>query len=489
MSESEASYSAMPEVQSFTGEPETADGTGQPPDSLQVVAGSNIVLTWNVCDAPGGVELTDPAAGPQTFAAGTNTATVTPAQEDQDYSLVAISGEQRSEVARVHVSTHAPDAVVSAHAAVRPAMQSSADTWSGVLQSTLFASPEMKAWAADPDAKPIKKGSPAPLIRAVRGALRALSTATGAAQKSYGSGVGESWYGAVTDAVKAFQTDHQGDDLSSFGVTGPSVNGQVDRASAIAIDQALAKSQYPLLYPAVTISASELYPDGAQIPELARRAIEVLRTWEKDQVPYSTKDAGNTGSPYVSSVGFGGKWWFFGTGSATCSPSTVAAIFWACGGMYNGKHIAHDPAWNDAYSRWQITVSRDAQPDGCTGAVEALGMGAALRLTPDEIAAAKGDGDRLVRTQVNKLRPGDLVQGWKYAAGDTNALHAPGAGHSFFITSVASPDENGDVPGFNILTANSGSKHAPGCVSEKTRKWDDWQDVRIARFFKIDGES
>jgi len=105
-------------VESFTGEMENGEGYAQLPNSLQVTIGSSVSLSWEVSDADS-VELTDPAAGaPLQFSADTSSTTVTPQSEEQDYVLVALSGGQRSAPSRVHVSTHAPDFVVSAHAFV-----------------------------------------------------------------------------------------------------------------------------------------------------------------------------------------------------------------------------------------------------------------------------------------------------------------------------------------------------------------------------------
>jgi len=106
---------AAPGIVSFSGAAQDGE-SGQAPDSLQVVVSTPIVLTWQVSNAPDGVELTDPASGPQDLAAGTSSATVVPTADEQDYVLVAIAGQSRSTPATVHVSTHAAGDAVSAHA-------------------------------------------------------------------------------------------------------------------------------------------------------------------------------------------------------------------------------------------------------------------------------------------------------------------------------------------------------------------------------------
>jgi len=112
---------SRPTVDSFTGAPKEEDNADHLPDSLQIEAGKTVVLSWQVSNAPDGVELTDPAqSDPQKLDASTSSTEVTPQKEAQDYSLVALSGEQRSEAKTVHVSTHAEGHVYSPHAAVLP---------------------------------------------------------------------------------------------------------------------------------------------------------------------------------------------------------------------------------------------------------------------------------------------------------------------------------------------------------------------------------
>ena len=111
----------VPTVDSFTGAPKEDDGTAHLPDSLQVESGKTVVLSWQISHAPDGVELTDPAqSAPQKFDANTSSAEVTPQAETQDYSLVALGGEQRSAAKTVHVSTHAAGSAYSSHAKVDP---------------------------------------------------------------------------------------------------------------------------------------------------------------------------------------------------------------------------------------------------------------------------------------------------------------------------------------------------------------------------------
>jgi hypothetical protein len=116
--------SGGPTVESFTGAPKEDDGATHLPDSLQIEAGKVVVLTWQVSNAPDGVELTDPAqSDPVKFDAGTSSTEVTPASDTQDYSLVAVSGDQRSEAKTVHVSTHTGGHVYSPHSQVLPPSQ------------------------------------------------------------------------------------------------------------------------------------------------------------------------------------------------------------------------------------------------------------------------------------------------------------------------------------------------------------------------------
>jgi len=228
----------------------------------------------------------------------------------------------------------------------------------------------------------------------------------------------------------------------------------------------------------VTVSSSTLSGDPAVMPELARRCIEVLRGWAKMGIPYSRSDET---SPFVSSTGFG-KHWFHATKTATCSPSTSAAMFWACGRMLNGKHIAHDPAWSDAYPAWQIWGKRGDHPFGCAGAVESLGIGVRLAANDDEKQAAGGN---VLRAMVNKLRAGDLVQPW--AEPNNRSKYSGkqlGAGHSFFIFATNAPDTDGNVPGFTILTANMGGAG----VNEQHRAWLQWGELQVCRLFKFGGE-
>ena len=67
-------------------------------------------------NAPDGVELTDSSSGQvQKFDANTATATLTPQADAEDYSLVAVSGDDRSAPKTVHVSTHEQGHVYSPH--------------------------------------------------------------------------------------------------------------------------------------------------------------------------------------------------------------------------------------------------------------------------------------------------------------------------------------------------------------------------------------
>ena len=110
-----------PSVDSFEGKPKVDDGSGQLSDSLQVAAGAAVVLSWTVSNAPDGVELTDPAqTDPVKFDSGTSSTEVTPAAERQDYSLVAVAGDKRSDAKTVHVSTHGAGHVYSPHSKVLP---------------------------------------------------------------------------------------------------------------------------------------------------------------------------------------------------------------------------------------------------------------------------------------------------------------------------------------------------------------------------------
>ena len=117
--ESSSTDDAEPSIDSFTGALATDDGTAQHEDSLQVVVGSAVVLSWSASNAPDGVELSDSSSSdPQSFDASTSSATVTPRAEAQDYELVAIAGTVRSAAKRIHVSTHGADELVSAPALV-----------------------------------------------------------------------------------------------------------------------------------------------------------------------------------------------------------------------------------------------------------------------------------------------------------------------------------------------------------------------------------
>jgi hypothetical protein len=110
-----------PTVDSFTGEPKEDDGLKHMDDSLQIESGKTVVLSWKVSNAPDGVELTDPAQSEvQKFDSNTSSTEVTPQQETQDYSLVAVAGDQRSDPKTVHVSTHPEGHIYSPHAVVLP---------------------------------------------------------------------------------------------------------------------------------------------------------------------------------------------------------------------------------------------------------------------------------------------------------------------------------------------------------------------------------
>ncbi len=108
-----------PSLDDFSGKPKEDDGLQHDPASLQIELGKAVVLSWKISSAPDGVELTDPAqSGPQKFDANTLTTEVTPQDDAQDYSMVAVAGDQRSESKTVHVSTHPAGHVYSPHAQV-----------------------------------------------------------------------------------------------------------------------------------------------------------------------------------------------------------------------------------------------------------------------------------------------------------------------------------------------------------------------------------
>jgi len=102
-----------PQITSFTGQ---AGDDGEASDSLQAEINTPVKLSWTI-EGADSVELTDPAKGAPQSLDGTD-ATVTPGQDTQVYSLVAISGDVRSATATVTVATHAAGAVVSPHAIV-----------------------------------------------------------------------------------------------------------------------------------------------------------------------------------------------------------------------------------------------------------------------------------------------------------------------------------------------------------------------------------
>ncbi|HUJ26200.1 MAG TPA: hypothetical protein VLW85_09290 [Myxococcales bacterium] len=110
-------------MQKFSGAPKDPDAGTQLPDSLQVESGQKIILAWAV-EGADSVELTDPATNaPQTFDAKTSSFEVTPGSDTQTYSLVAISGSQRSDPKAVQVSTHPAGHSYSPHAQVLPPSQ------------------------------------------------------------------------------------------------------------------------------------------------------------------------------------------------------------------------------------------------------------------------------------------------------------------------------------------------------------------------------
>jgi hypothetical protein len=95
--------------------PKEDDGLTHPADSLQLEEGLAAVLSWTSANATS-VELTGPDGHVQPLSDLTGTLEVSPAQEINDYSMVAISGSVRSPSAIVHISTHLPGMVYSPHA-------------------------------------------------------------------------------------------------------------------------------------------------------------------------------------------------------------------------------------------------------------------------------------------------------------------------------------------------------------------------------------
>ena len=79
---------------------------------------------------------------------------------------------------------------------------------------------------------------------------------------------------------------------------------------------------------------------------------------------------------------------------------------------------------------------------------------------------------------------GDCVQGWRYENSSSLSDKDRNAGHSFFIVDVEK-DADGNVVKYTILTANTGT---PGGVSRVQRNWSAYEDPRIGRFYKIEGE-
>jgi len=399
----------------------------------------------------------------------------------------------------------------------------------GELKSVLLGFPEMKAWMADANAANIKKGDTRTnLARGAHLAIYAMqkpgTPPTAPAGVPYGvkRSKPNEFNEDVKKGIKKFQHDNLATDLSSIGQPAGSLQetGELDKVTALLIDDKLKKDQPPCVdnYAPVNISASNISDAGTG--SLAARCIEVLRYWASKSVKYSPSES--YPHPFVLPIAFGDLW-FMGSGTATCSPSTMAALFWACKGVLNGKYFALDSLFATAYGQWQIFQHRQDFPDGAAGAAETLAIGAIIDLTDDEKQAAGTDAAKILQAKVNKLKVGDLVQGWGHAYENppANAMKPPAqapdasgtmkewtpslnpaetnhakyvayntwqnkmdGGHCFFITAVDPPDAQGNVPGYTILTANLN----PAGVSEKHRPSTQWKDIRIARLFKIDGE-
>jgi hypothetical protein len=122
MSEAEAAdWSAAPTVHWFRGAAE-APATQQSEVSLQLCAGTEITLTWEV-EAGATVELLDPVNGLQDLDPGVTSFVVKLPESpgEHEFALVAIGFDgSRSDAVIVHVSTHLEGQIVSGHAMVSP---------------------------------------------------------------------------------------------------------------------------------------------------------------------------------------------------------------------------------------------------------------------------------------------------------------------------------------------------------------------------------
>ena len=114
-----AAETPAPIIASFAVAPLEDDGVQHLPDSLQLETGKPAKLSWSVTNAES-VELAGVDESPRAITDGTTSLTLTPANDTNDYTLVAISGSVRSQPATVHISTHPPDECVSPHAEVSP---------------------------------------------------------------------------------------------------------------------------------------------------------------------------------------------------------------------------------------------------------------------------------------------------------------------------------------------------------------------------------
>lgn len=382
------------------------------------------------------------------------------------------------------------------------------------LASCALARGHLDDWMANDASEPFKVGSPrGPAIRCIRLGLFWNGNAAVSAMDVYND--------SLAQYVKAFQNAQLADSgldarLSTVGKIKSDLvaTGKFDRLTAALLDLALLEKNdlpEPYRYEGVRVKEATFSDDPMSSKALAGRCVATLDYWAGQGVKYASQADRLANPPKVFPVGIAfGDTWFVTTGSASdkphwqtdCSSSTLAAFFWATRGQIGDLDLAIDRTCGKYESAWEIVPDRNDHPDGSTGVVIDLGVGQKIQLSADEQKAAEDEIEderkaknetispnerkrrvksRKLQKLVNKLRVGDCVQGWKHENDASLEADDRNAGHSFFIVDLQR-DAADNVVKYTILTANAGG------VSRVQRAWNAYEDPRIGRFYKIEGE-
>jgi hypothetical protein len=330
----------------------------------------------------------------------------------------------------------------------------------GELTSIFFSQPQILAWYADTKAAPMKFGS---------------------------ANWRTSVFPALAGCNRMLLKENSLDKLTDFQKSkGLPATGTCDKATALALDRELLAHEHPLRYAPAQFT-TQWSDSEDQMPEFARRCVEIERSWEAAKIAYTTDDKKATiqvgdvtviehDNPFVTPIRTSPGGVFYGTNKTNCTSSTFAAMYWACRAQINSKFYWDIDKASDYYALWQIRDGRLPNSKGAAEVVEKLGIGKEVTLSADEESACGGDLGKILQAKYDKLRPGDLIQGWKDTTGS--------GGHSFYVTQV-NRDAAGNVGSFKQISAVQ-----PHVAEEErhTGKHSPWKMIFISRYYKLVGE-